>query len=53
MLLPLSAARAEAVKRTMVDRGLESAMFTTVGVGATDQLVPVPPVVGKVAVAGE
>jgi outer membrane protein OmpA-like peptidoglycan-associated protein len=40
VLLPLSKARAEAVKRAVVDRGLSSAMVTTEGVGASDQLVP-------------
>jgi hypothetical protein len=39
-LLPLSAARAEAVKKALVTKGLESAAFTTSGVGASDQLVP-------------
>jgi outer membrane protein OmpA-like peptidoglycan-associated protein/flagellar hook assembly protein FlgD len=40
VLLPLSASRAEAVKSAMVDLGLQPRMFTTAGVGATDQLVP-------------
>ena len=40
VLLPLSKARAEAVKKALVDRGLDSSMFTTEGVGASDQLVP-------------
>ena len=40
VLLPLSRARAEAVKDAMIDRGLERSMFTTEGVGAADPLVP-------------
>ncbi|MGO9271455.1 MAG: OmpA family protein, partial [Terriglobia bacterium] len=40
VLLPLSEARAEAVKKAMVDRGLDASMFTTEGVGASDQIVP-------------
>jgi outer membrane protein OmpA-like peptidoglycan-associated protein len=40
VLIPLSQARAEAVEKALVDRGLESSMFTTEGVGASDQLVP-------------
>ena len=40
VLVPLSMARAEAVKEAMVARGLSAAMFTTKGVGASDQLVP-------------
>jgi outer membrane protein OmpA-like peptidoglycan-associated protein/flagellar hook assembly protein FlgD len=39
-LLPLSRARAEAVKKALVSKGLESFTFTTEGVGASDQLVP-------------
>jgi flagellar motor protein MotB len=39
-LIPLSEARAEAVKKALVDRGLAASMFTTEGVGASDQLVP-------------
>jgi outer membrane protein OmpA-like peptidoglycan-associated protein/flagellar hook assembly protein FlgD len=39
-LLPLSRARAEAVKKALVAKGLESFTFTTEGVGASDQLVP-------------
>jgi flagellar hook assembly protein FlgD len=39
-LLPLSAARAEAVKRALVVKGVRSSTFTTKGVGALDQLVP-------------
>lgn len=40
ILVPLSRARAEAVKGALVDRGLDAARFTTEGVGASDQLVP-------------
>jgi outer membrane protein OmpA-like peptidoglycan-associated protein/flagellar hook assembly protein FlgD len=40
VLLPLSKARAEAVLKALIDRGLESPRFTTEGVGASDQLVP-------------
>jgi outer membrane protein OmpA-like peptidoglycan-associated protein len=40
VLLPLSRARADAVKDAMVDRGLQSSAFTAQGVGATDPLVP-------------
>ncbi len=40
VLIPLSQARAEAVEKALVDRGLDSSMFTTEGVGASDQLVP-------------
>jgi outer membrane protein OmpA-like peptidoglycan-associated protein len=40
VLIPLSQARAEAVEKALVDRGLDSSMFTTEGVGAADQLVP-------------
>jgi len=39
-LLPLSTARAEAVKKALVVKGLQSSTFTTNGVGASDQLVP-------------
>jgi hypothetical protein len=39
-LLPLSKARAEAVKKALVARGLNGTTFTTEGVGALDQLVP-------------
>ena len=38
-LLPLSQARAEAVKSALVTKGLLSSTFTTSGVGASDQLV--------------
>jgi outer membrane protein OmpA-like peptidoglycan-associated protein/flagellar hook assembly protein FlgD len=40
ILIPLSEARAEAVRKALTDRGLEAPMFTTEGVGASDQLVP-------------
>jgi len=40
VLIPLSKARAEAVRAAMVERGLEESRFTTDGVGASDQLVP-------------
>ncbi len=40
ILLPLSKSRAEAIKKALVDRGLNEAMFSTEGVGASDQLVP-------------
>jgi len=40
VLLPLSEARAEAVLKALIDRGLESPRFTTEGVGASDQIVP-------------
>jgi outer membrane protein OmpA-like peptidoglycan-associated protein len=40
VLIPLSEARAVAVMKALVDRGLDSSMFTTEGVGASDQLVP-------------
>jgi outer membrane protein OmpA-like peptidoglycan-associated protein len=40
VLLPLSKDRAEAVKKALVARGLNPLMFTTEGVGASDQLVP-------------
>ncbi|MGA2546135.1 MAG: OmpA family protein [Rectinemataceae bacterium] len=40
ILIPLSAARAEAVKKAMVDRGFDPSMIVTEGVGASDQLVP-------------
>jgi flagellar hook assembly protein FlgD len=39
-LLPLSEARAEAVKTALVLKGLEASTFATRGVGASDQLVP-------------
>ena len=40
ILIPLSKARAEAVKAALVDRGLDAGRFATEGVGASDQLVP-------------
>jgi len=40
ILIPLSKARAEAVKAALVDRGLDPGRFTVEGVGASDQLVP-------------
>ncbi|MGO8694783.1 MAG: OmpA family protein [Rectinemataceae bacterium] len=40
VLLPLSKARAEAIKQAMADRGLDPATIETEGVGATEQLVP-------------
>ncbi len=40
VLLPLSKDRAEAVKTALVARGLNTSMFTTEGVGASDQIVP-------------
>jgi outer membrane protein OmpA-like peptidoglycan-associated protein len=40
ILIPLSEARAQAIKKALVDRGLDAAMFKTQGVGASDQLVP-------------
>ena len=40
VLIPLSKARAEAVKTALVARGLDASMFTTEGVGAADPLVP-------------
>jgi outer membrane protein OmpA-like peptidoglycan-associated protein len=40
VLIPLSRNRAEALKQAMIDRGLEGSMIETVGVGASDQLVP-------------
>jgi outer membrane protein OmpA-like peptidoglycan-associated protein/flagellar hook assembly protein FlgD len=40
VLLPLSKDRADAVKKALVARGLNPLMFTTEGVGASDQIVP-------------
>ena len=40
ILIPLSQARAQAIKKALVDRGLSESMFSTEGVGASDQLVP-------------
>ncbi len=40
VLIPLSKARAEAVMKALIERGLDASRFTTEGVGASDQLVP-------------
>ena len=40
VLIPLSKARADAVRDAMVERGLDAARFSTDGVGSSDQLVP-------------
>jgi len=40
VLIPLSEARSDAIKKALVDRGLDAAMFAVKGVGASDQLVP-------------
>jgi len=40
ILLPLSKARADAIKQAMVDRGIPAGLITTEGVGASDQIVP-------------
>jgi outer membrane protein OmpA-like peptidoglycan-associated protein len=40
VLIPLSQARAEAIQKALVDRGLSESMFTIEAVGASDQLVP-------------
>jgi hypothetical protein len=40
VLVPLSQARAEAIKQAMIERGLDSAMIAAEGVGAADPLVP-------------
>jgi len=40
ILLPLSKARAEAIKQAMVDRGIPAGLIATEGVGASDQIVP-------------
>jgi outer membrane protein OmpA-like peptidoglycan-associated protein len=40
VLIPLSQARADAIKAALVDRGLNESLVTTEGVGASDQLVP-------------
>ncbi len=40
VLVPLSQARAQAIEEALMRRGLPTAMFTTDGVGAADQIVP-------------
>jgi outer membrane protein OmpA-like peptidoglycan-associated protein len=40
VLVPLSKARAEAIKQAVVDRGVNGAMISTEGAGASDPLVP-------------
>jgi len=40
VLIPLSRSRADAIKKAMIDRGLDPTKFSTEGVGAADQLVP-------------
>ena len=40
VLIPLSKARAEAVKAALVERGLDAGRFSVEGVGASDRLVP-------------
>jgi flagellar hook assembly protein FlgD len=40
VLVPLSQARARAIEEALMRRGLPTAMFTTDGVGAADQIVP-------------
>lgn len=40
VLVPLSKARAEAIKQAMVERGMDPKMIETDGVGAADPLVP-------------
>lgn len=39
-LVPLSRARAETVRRSLVERGLDPDRFSVVGVGGTDPIVP-------------
>jgi len=39
-LIPLSKARADAIKKALTERGLDPGRITTEGVGAADQLVP-------------
>jgi hypothetical protein len=40
ILLPLSKARAEAIKQAMIERGIQADLISTDGVGAADQIVP-------------
>jgi flagellar hook assembly protein FlgD/flagellar motor protein MotB len=40
VLIPLSKARADAIKQALVARGIESSRIATEGVGASDQIVP-------------
>jgi hypothetical protein len=40
VLVPLSLARADAIKQAVVDRGVNGAMITTEGAGASDPMVP-------------
>ena len=40
VLIPLSETRSEAVRQALIDRGLDGTMFSTEGVGASDQIVP-------------
>ena len=40
ILIPLSKARAEAMKAALIERGLDASRFTAEGVGASDQMVP-------------
>jgi hypothetical protein len=40
ILIPLSKARAEAMKAALIERGLDASRLRTEGVGASDQLVP-------------
>ena len=47
VLIPLSKARAEAIKKALVARGIDGAKLTTVGVGAADQLVSDRNVAGR------
>jgi flagellar motor protein MotB/flagellar hook assembly protein FlgD len=39
-LIPLSKARAEAIKQALIERGVDGSAITTEGVGASDQIVP-------------
>ena len=49
ILIPLSKARAEAVKAALIDRGLDAGRFATEGVGASDQLRPRQQLQGSLA----